>query len=92
MLQPTQAKRLLDDNPRFRVSESAAMEACDELKWKRQTVREYLAGWATGWIELVDEDKERLGRRNGFCVEIGRGWQAVMARCAANRREEGRWL
>lgn len=54
------------------------MEPCDELKWKRQAVTEYLAGWVTGWIELVDEDKKRMGRRNGFCVEIGRGSRQLL--------------
>lgn len=60
------------------------MEPCDELKWKRQAVTEYLAGWAAGWIELVNEDKKRIGRRNAFCVEIGQGagqlWPAVQRR------------
>lgn len=59
MLKPTRVNRLLDDNPRFRG-----------LEWLRNPVMssnggtesEYLAGWVTGWIELVDEDKERLGK------------------------------
>lgn len=50
-----------------------SVESCDELKWKRQAVCVYLAGWLTGWTKLVDEDKEGLGRCNEFCVEIGVG-------------------
>lgn len=37
------------------------MEPCDELKWKKQAVCEYLTRWVTGWIELVDEDKKKRG-------------------------------
>lgn len=54
----------------------------------KQSLNIWLDG-VTGWIDLVDEDKKRMGGHNGFCVEIGWRSQAVMAHCAVKSGIEG---
>ena len=59
MLHPTWAKNLFSDNPGFRVKE-CLWNPVMSSNGKRQAVSEYLAGWVTGWIDSVDEDKKRM--------------------------------
>ncbi len=63
MLQPTQAKHLLDDNPKFRASEWLWNPVMGSNVRGKQSVN-ILVGWVTAWIQLKDGDKKRMGRLN----------------------------